>query len=77
MRKDEIQVIGVANMSDIAYSIDSEEKALALVLEIDKSREHVGFTEDVIIALIKAMKKEYKGLKQEYAEFKELIQGAL
>jgi len=77
MRKDEIQVIGIANMSDLAWSIDSEQKALAFILEIDKAQEHVGFTEDVIIALIKAMKKEYKGRKQEYLDFKDLISGAL
>jgi len=77
MRKDEIQVIGVANISDIAYSIDCEKKAMALILEIDKAQQDVGFTEDLIVTLIKAMKKEYKGDKIALGQFKDMIQGVL
>lgn len=77
MRKDEIQVIGVANISDIAYSINCEKKAMALILEIDAAQEDSGFTETVIVTLIKAMKKEYKGDQYLTEEFNKLIRSAL
>ena len=77
MRKDEIQVIGVANILDVAWSISDEGKAKQMILEIDKAQADVGFTEDLIIVLIKAMKKEYKGDKIALGQFKDMIQGAL
>ncbi len=77
MRKDEISIIGVANISDIAYSIRCEKKAKALILEIDSAQEDVGFTEDLIVALIKSMKKEYKGDHEAMAEFSRIIQKEL
>jgi len=77
MQKDEIQVIGVANISDVAYSIRCEKKAKAMILEIDSAQEDVGFTEDLIVALIKSMKKEYKGDHEAMAGFSRTIQRAL
>lgn len=77
MRKDEIQVTGVANISDIAYSILDEKKAMAMIIEIDKAQEDAGFTEKVIVTLIKAMKKEYKGDENLTDEFVKLIQSAI
>ena len=77
MRKDEITVIGVANIADVAYSISCEKQAKMMIIEIDKAQADVGFTEDLIVTLIKAMKKEYKGDKIAMGQFKDLIQGAL
>jgi hypothetical protein len=77
MRKDEIQVIGVANILDVAWSISDAGKARQIILEVDKAQADVGFTEDLIVTLIKAMKKEYKRDKEAMEEFKNLINGAL
>lgn len=77
MRKDEIQVSGVANILDVAWSIHDEAKAKHFILEVDKAQADAGFTEDLIVTLIKAMKKEYKGYKEELDQFKEKIRGAL
>lgn len=77
MRKDEVQIVSVANISDLAWSIDCDKKAKALILEIDKAQADVGFTEDLIVVLIKAMKKEYKGDYEAAAEFSRTIQRAL
>lgn len=77
MRKDEIQVVGVANILDVAWSIHDEVKAKQMIMEIDKAQADAGFTEDLIVTLIKEMKKEYKGHKEELDQFRAKIQGAL
>lgn len=77
MRNDEITVIGVASIDDVAWSIDDDKKAKKLILMIDEAQADVGFTEDIIVALIKAMKKEYKGHKEEMDDFRFRIQSAL
>ena len=77
MRKDEIQVIGIANILDVAWSISDEAKAKQFIIEVDKAQADVGFTEDIIVTLIKAMKKEYKGDKIALGQFKDMIQGVL
>jgi hypothetical protein len=77
MRKDEMVVIGVANIADVAYSVDCEKKAKQLILEVDKAQADSGFTEDLIVTLIKEMKKEYKGHKEELDQFISKIQGVL
>jgi hypothetical protein len=77
MRKDEIQVVGVANIADIAYSIGCEKKAMAMILEIDQAQQEAGFTENLIVTLVNSMKKEYKGDHEAMAEFSRTIQRAL
>lgn len=76
MRKDEITMVGVANIYDVAYAV-GRDKAQKLIIEIDKAQEDVGFTEDLIVILIKAMKKEYKGDKDALEEFRRVITSAL
>lgn len=77
MRKDEVGVYGVVNLSDFAYSINCEKKAKSVIIEIDKAQQDVGFTEDLILHLIKEMKKEFKGYKDELDEFKNKIANAI
>lgn len=77
MGKDEISVVGTANIFDMAWSIHDEKKAKKLVMAIDESQADAGFTEDLIISLIKSMKKEYKGFSSEMDEFSKRIQSAL
>ena len=77
MRKDEVRVCGVVDLSDFAYSIDCEKKAKSVIIEIDKAQADVGFTEDLILHLIKEMKKEFKYCKDGLDEFKNKIANAI
>lgn len=77
MRKDEISVYGIVNISDFAYSINCEKKAKSVIVEIDKAQQDVDFTEDLILHLIKEMKKEFKDHKDELDEFKNKIANAI
>jgi len=77
MSKNSVILVANVDIEDISCAEMTDEQAKKLIMAIDVSRQDAGFTEDLIIALIKAMKKEYKGDKQALLDFKNLISGAL
>lgn len=77
MGKNSVILVANVEIEDISCAEMTDDQAKRLIMAIDFSRQDAGFTEDLIISLIKAMKKEYRGDRQALLDFKDIISGAL
>jgi hypothetical protein len=71
-----MSIPAILDVVDLVEALDGEQP-MQVILAIDERQADTGFTEGVIVTLIKAMKKEFVNHPDELKEFKSVVLKAL